>query len=481
MNAAPTLSRRTLLKGVGAMLALPWLESVQALGASATSERGALSRASGKPPVRMAVLYMANGVNPHTWTPGGNGADFIMSSALEPLSVHKKDLLVLTNLWNAAANTGDGHYVKTSGFLTGRTIVRTTGSELRNGQSMDQLCASHIGNFTLLPSLELGLEPPKTGVDPNVGYTQIYGSQIAWASATTPLAKEVNPRLVFDRMFRGTASKRGRKANYDRSVIDVVFDDAKALKKLVSQVDQRKLDEYLESVRSVERRIEFEAERRKHEFAADPLVSREIDRLNGRLDDFYLDPTRASERSGDHTEYTRLMLDLMALAFWTDSTRISTFMFGNAVSAKNFSFLDGVKGGHHELSHHENDPAKLMMCTKINRWHTAQYAYLLDKLRSLPEGDGNVLDNSMILFGAGMRDSNGHVPHNLPIMIGGRGGGTLSPGRHLVYDRDTPLCNLYVSMLNRMGSSVSGFADSTGELPGLNDPTYCGQITGGRT
>lgn len=464
----PQLSRRTMLKGVGAMMALPWLESLRAFGASGP--------ATGAPPVRMAVLYMANGVNPHHWTPKGAGADFELSEILQPLSPFKKDLLVLTELWNANANTGDGHYVKTGGFLTGQTIHRTTGSNLRSGTSMDQVAAARVGNLTPLPSLELGLEPITTGVDVNVGYTRLYGSHISWSSPTTPLAKEINPQFAFDRLFRSNAGGRPQDASRDRSVIDLVLEDAKALKKRVSQNDQRKLDEYLASVRSVEKRIEFDAKRRQAELNEDPLVRAEIDKLGRRITDYYADPAQASERRGNHTEHTRLMLDLIALSFWTDSTRVSTFMFGNSVSGKNFSFLDGVKGGHHEISHHENHADKLEEYKRINLWHLDQYAYLLEKLRSFKEGDGNVLDNSMILFGAGMRDGNAHSPRNLPIVLAGKGGGSLATGRHLTYEKNTPLCNLYVSMLRRMGAGVDQFADSTGELKGLDDPNFKGLV-----
>ena len=202
----------------------------------------------------------------------------------------------------------------------------------------------------------------------------------------------------------------------------------------------------------------------------------EVEKLGKRISDYYNDPAKVSERRGNHTEHTRLMLDIMALGFWTDSTRVSTFMFGNSVSGRNFSFLDGVKGGHHQISHHENDAAKLEEYKRINAWHVAQYAYLLERLRSLKEGDSNVLDNSMVLFGAGMRDGNAHSPRNLPIILAGKAGGTLATGRHLTYEKNTPLCNLYVGMLNRMGAPVDHFADSTGELKGLGDPAFKGVV-----
>jgi Protein of unknown function (DUF1552) len=466
------ISRRTMLKGMGAMLSLPLLEAMGPLPVFAGPS--ALSPVARKFPTRMAVLYMANGVNPHTWTPKSIGADFELSPVLQPLAKLKDELLVLTQLTNMKTEGGDGHYVKTAAFLTGTTITRTTGSDLRcGGTSMDQIAAQRIGNLTPLPSLELGIEPVTTGVDVNVGYTRLYGSHIAWSTPTTPLAKEINPQFAFDRMFR-TDVGRLKSGATDKSVVDLVMEDARRLKSKVGQADQAKVNEYLDAVRAVEKRIEFDAKRKREEYTADPLVRQEIEKLGGRIQHFYSDPARASERSGDHTEHVRLMLDLMVLAFWSDSTRISTFMFANAVSGKNFSFLVGVKGGHHEISHHDNKEEKLEQYRRINIWHMNQVAYMLEKMQSIKEGEGTLLDNSMVMFGAGMRDGNEHNPHNLPILLAGRGGGTVSPGRHLVYEKNTPLCNLYRSMLTRMGTPVESFSDSTGELPGLNDPAFKG-------
>lgn len=454
-----------MLKGMGAMLSLPLLEAMQpwpSLGKTSAARR----------PVRLAVLYMPNGVNPHAWTPKSSGPDFELSPILQPLSNVKQKILVLTELMNAATDTGDGHYVKTAAFLTGTTITRTTGSDLRCGAiSMDQVAAQRIGNLTPLPSLELGIEPVTTGVDTNVGYTRLYGAHIAWNTPTTPLAKEIDPQLAFDRLFRTPASS-GKTGSPDRSVVDLVMDDAKRLQARVGKADRQKLDEYLEAVRAVERRIEFDAQRKSAEYTADPLVQKEIEKLGARIKSFYADPAQASERSGDHIEHVRLMLDLMVLAFWSDSTRISTFMFGNAVSNKNFSFLEGVKGAHHEMSHHENKPDKLDQYQRINTWHLAQTAYMLEKMDRIQEGESTLLDNSMVLFGAGMRDGNAHNPHNLPLVLAGRAGGTLVSGRHLTYSKNTPLCNLYQSMLRRVGAPVDRFSDSTGELAGLEDPSF---------
>ena len=449
-----TISRRTLLQGAGAALGLPLLEAM-----------GAPFQAQPKP-VRMAFLYMANGVHPNAWTPKEVGKDFQLTPVLEPLAKVREDLLVLTELWNAATNSGDGHYVKTGGWLTGTTITKTTGSDLRSGGvSMDQLAAQKVGNLTPLPSLELGIEPVTTGVDTNVGYTRLYGSHISWSTPTTPVAKEINPKLAFDRLFRRGAAKKS--SEEDKSVLDLVLEDSKGLSAKVGTADRRKLDEYFESVRAVERRIEFDAKRRKEELEGDGESRKAVDALGGRLADAYKDPAKLRERGVDHTGHVRLMLDLMVLAFQTDTTRIATFMFANAVSGKNFSFLEGVSGGHHQISHHENNPAKMEEYKKIGIWHLAQYAYMLEKMKAIREGEGTLLDNSMIVFGAGIRDGNAHSPVNLPIVLAGKAGGTLATGRHLVFEKKTPLCNLYRSMLKRMGCPVDSFGDSTGELPGL--------------
>jgi hypothetical protein len=255
-------------------------------------------------------------------------------------------------------------------------------------------------------------------------------------------------------------------------VLDAVRDDAKALRSRVGSDDRRKLDEYLDSVRAVERRIAFEAGHREAQVRDDPAARQDLKALGERVDLYHRDPGRVRERKMNHTEHARLMLDLILLAFQTDATRIASLMFGNAVSGKDFSFLDGVVGQHHDLSHHENDRAKLEQYTKISAWHVAQFAYLLDRMAQVREGEGTLLDRSMILFGSALRDGNAHNPHNVPILLAGRGNGTLAPGRHVVYGKDTPLCNLYLSLLDRAGVKLARFADSDGPLPGLDNDQF---------
>jgi hypothetical protein len=441
------ISRRTILRGAGAALALPWLEAMMPSTSRAATPDGSAW------PIRLGALYMPNGVRADTWTPEGEGRDFQLSPTLEPLSDLKDSLLVLTNLWNQASDFGDGHYVKTSGFLTCTTINKTLGIDLNcNGMSMDQVAARQSASQTPLPSLELGIEPVSIGVDRNVGYTRVYGSHIAWSGPTSPLAREINPRLVYDRLLRA-GQPRSEMAKRDLLLLDRVLGDAKKLHQRLGAADRQRMDEYLQSIRSLEQRLE----RASHadQGGWKPLAP--------------LDPNAQppADIPDEHAERVRLMLDMIALAFQTDTTRVCTFMFGNAVSGKNFSFLAGVRGSHHDLSHHQNDEEKLRQYQLINLWHIEQYAYLLRKLRGMQEGDGTVLDNSMVLFGSGLRDGNSHSPHNLPIVVGGRAGGRLASGQHLVYTKDTPLANLYSSMLTAFGEPVERFADSTGRLPGV--------------
>lgn len=462
-----TLSRRTVLKGIGVTMCLPWLEAMGPVAASA--------QARGKAPVRLAVLYMPNGVNPKEWQPTGVGSQFELSSTLSPLGKVKSDVLVFTELMNSQSIEGDGHYAKVAPFLTGTHITKTTGSDLRCGAvSLDQLVAQRFGNMTPLPSLELSVEPPTNFVDQNVGYTALYGSHISWSTPTTPVTREINPQVAFDRLFRRSDAKTSHTSAQDASILDAVLDDANRLQKKIGAADRAKLQEYFDSVRSVEKRIAFDAARRRAEYEGDPICRAEIERLGGRIKDYYQDPARIRERGIDHTEQVKIMLDIMVLAFWTDSTRVATFMFGNEVSGRNFSFIPGVSGGHHQISHHENHPDKLEEYRKIGVWHLQQYAYMLERMKAIKEGDSTLLDNAMVMFGGGIKDGNQHSPYNLPIVLAGRGGGTLAAGRHLVYEKKTPLCNLYHGMLNRLGIYTERFGDSTGELAGLSDPAYKG-------
>jgi hypothetical protein len=439
------LSRRTLLRGAGVGLGLPFLDAMIPRSALANT-------ALPKSPVRMAVLYMPNGVNMDAWPPEGSGRNFTLSPTLEPLRGLKDRIVVLSNLWNEASKGGDGHYVKEAAILTCRTIKKTPGVDLANGVSVDQVAAQRVADQTPLPSLELGVTPVAIGVDAVVGYTRVYGSHIAWSSPTTPLAREINPRSVYERLFRASSGPVGNAAKFDTLLLDRVLGDAQRLRTQVDSTDRARLDEYLSVMRSLEQRVERSAGATRSTWKARAAI----------------DPKAApADQPHDHAEHVRLMLDMTAIAFQSDTTRVSTFMFGNAVSNVSFRFLEGVSAGHHDVSHHQKEADKLRQYQLINRWHVEQYAYLLRKLAAMKEGDSTVLDNSMVLFASALSDGNSHNPHKLPMILAGRAGGRIDTGQHLVCGEDTPAANLYVSMLDAFGAPAPRFADSTGPLPGL--------------
>jgi len=465
------ISRRTMLRGAGVALALPFLEAMIPRSLYGADPK-VLPRKG--PPVRFGVLFFPNGVNPHKWTPKEVGpltAD--LPEQLVPMAKVASEVTVLSQLWNEKCNQGDGHYFKDAAFLTSMTINKTDGADINaGGTSIDQLLAQHLGTGTKLPSIELGIESPAKGVDGNVSITRLYSNHIAWSSASTPLACEINPRQAFDRLFReGKADDKDRPKNIaptaltpfdDKSVLDAVMADSQALKIRLGVADQRKLDEYLTSVRDVEKRLSQEMKRSKEPRRVDPLAMKALPIL-----DEAIRTSGTAARGENHTPQVRLMLDIMLLAFWTDTTRIGTFMFGNSVSGRNFSFLDGVKGGHHDHSHHENNAEKLAGYAKITAWHVEQFAYLVDRMAQIKEGSGTLLDNSMILFGSALRDGNAHSPRDLPLLLAGKGGGTIKPGRHIKCKDGTPLANLYGEIAIRMGLQLDSFADSNGQIKEL--------------
>lgn len=435
-----------MLRGMGAAIALPVLDAMAP----------AKARAAAKPPVRMACMYFPNGVWQDAWIPKEAGAGFTLPYSLEPLAPFQNAINVFSGLDKAASRQGDGHYAKTANFLTGKPVTKTTGKNISaGGISLDQLVAKELGHLTPLPSLELGIDPVISGIDSNVGFTRLYGSYISWRTATQPVAKEINPRFVYERLFgtkdaQGREVKAGKKGKEFQSILDLALEDAKRLRARLGRDDQVKLDEYLESVHAVEKRIEFSMKDDPREWH--PETMPEIPEA----------PDQKIPR--DFREHVKLMLDLMVLAFQTDSTRVISFMFANDVSGRNFSFLPGVSGGHHDMSHHEHKEDKIAQYREITRWHAEQYAYLLGKLQSIPEGDGTLLDNCMMLFGSSISDGNRHDPNNLPIVVGGRAGGAFRTGLHVANPKETPLCNLYATMLGAMGVEVESFGDSNGVL-----------------
>lgn len=430
------------MRGAGAAMALPWLESLPA------AERLA------EPPLRTVFMFMPNGVRPDYWTPAGDGEDYEITTHLKPLEALKGDFLLLENLWNKNTVGRNGHWPKVPAFLSGGWVERTTGGDLDSGgTTVDQFAAQRIGSKTPLPSFELGIDAPRTGIDTaGGGFPRALGSFLSWADPKTPVPKEIVPQVAFDRLFRSNKPRSLSAATDDTSVLDMVREQAQSLRKARSRGDQARLDEYFESVRAVERRIEASTEPQARWVNEEP----------------YPLERPAAGFPATHAEHVRLMLDILLLALWTDTTRIATFMWGDAQSAVDYSFLPGVKGSFHGLSHHRDIPAQREQYEKIINWHTEQLAWFLNKVKGLKEGGSTLLDNSMILFGGTLKCGNRHDPENLPLLLAGRGKGTLRPGRRVRAEVKTPLCNLYRAMLERMGVETDSFGDSTGVLGGLS-------------
>ena len=444
-----TISRRTVLRGMGAAIALPWLEAAAPLAAAADAT-GKVAAGTGVAPIRMAFLYVPNGIHMKEWKPDKVGTDFELKRVLEPLVPHKDALTILTNLaqdGGRAHGDGAGDHARALGsFLTGAHPKKTDGADIKLGVSADQVAASKIGHMTRFPSLELGIERGAQSGNCDSGYSCAYSSNISWRSESVPVPKEINPRLVFDRLFAGD-SRDESEANRDlrrrrkKSILDFVMEDAGNLSNRLGKNDARKLDEYLTSIREIERRISG------NETAASA-------------------PDGTKRPGGipqDLQEHIRLMGDLMVLAFQTDLTRIATFMFANEGSNRGYGFI-GVPEGHHDLSHHGNDPKKHEKIVQINRFHITQLAYMCEKMRAVKEGDRTLLDNVMIVYGSGLGDGNRHNHDDLPVLLLGKGGGTIKSGRHIKLERETPLNNLYVAMLQRMGVPVEKVGDSNGAL-----------------
>lgn len=463
------LSRRTFLRGAGVALGLPLLEAMQpALAADAAAA-----------PVRAAYLYFPNGAWMDAWIPKQTGADFELPFSLEPLEPVRDSVVVLSGLDKPYSRSGDGHYAKTANFLTGLAVRKTSGQDLNaGGASVDQVAAEHVGHLTPLPSLELATDPVINGLDRAVNYTRMYGSYISWRKADLPMPRLIDPRAAFERMF-GPRDESGKplpqpSRSDDQSLLDAALDDARDLSRKLGRGDRQKLEEYLDAVRGVERRLGYagaKADAWKPPTKPDKLVPPPA---IARPDVLFTssgnggDGAPAEGGKGiDPPELVRLMLDMIVLAFWTDATRNVTFMFANDVSPRNFSFLDGVKENHHSSSHHTKQPAKIDAYKKITRWHVEQFANLLARLKSIQEGERSLLDNSMILCGSSLSDGDRHDPNNLPILLGGGAGGRIKGGRHVASPKNTPLCNLYVSMLECMGVPAERFGDSTGPLRGL--------------
>jgi hypothetical protein len=443
------LSRRTVLQGLGTALTLPLLDCMMPL--SRTAQAAETTAAA---PVRLAYLYVPNGVVMDHWRPTKEGTDYDLPAILEPLAQLKSEVSVLTGLTHQKAfANGDGggdHARALSTFLTGVQVRKTHGADIAAGISADQIAASQVGKLTRFASLELGCEGGSLAGNCDSGYSCAYSHSIAWRTESTPVAKEVNPKLVFERLFSNgrpgeTAQARAKREKYNRSVLDFALDDAKSLHRKLGMSDQRKMDEYLSAVRELEQRIA----------KADQGPA--------------LDAKQFAKPEGipeDYAEHMRLMGDLMVLAFQTDTTRICTYILADEGSNRAYRNL-GISDGHHELSHHQKNEKKLEALRKINRFHMETLAYVLEKMKNTKEGSGSLLDNSMVVYGSGISDGDRHNHDDLPVLLCGRGGGTLTPGRHVKMPSNVPMANLHLSLLDRLGCKVEKLGDSTGRVDQL--------------
>ena len=433
------IDRRTVLKGFGAALALPFLESMMPSGVFAASVP--------KSPIRTAFIFVPNGINMDHWIP--NGTEY--PSTLKPLESLRNQLNILSGLTQKNAFAlGDGagdHARSAAAWLTGCHPRKTSGANIKAGISFDQLLVREFGDKTRFGSLELGCERGGLAGDCDSGYSCAYSNSISWRTESTPVAKEVNPRLVFERLFQSddpseTELQKAQRLAENKSILDFVMEDAKVLNKKLGITDRSKLDEYMSGIREIERRLAY--------------VENETKASN-------LKQFSNIDIPSDYGEHIRLMGDLMVLAFQTDTTRVSTFMFANEGSNRSYKSV-GVSDGHHEMSHHQRNPEKLEALRKINTFHTSQLAYILEKMNSIKEGDKTLLENSMVLYGAGICDGDRHNHDDLPLLLAGKAGGKISSGKHLKFTNGTPMSNLFLSMSDKLGIPLENIGDSTGKL-----------------
>jgi len=443
------LLRRTFLKGMGTAIALPMLDAM-------TPAMALVDGTNGKTAVRLSFVYVPNGIVMKDWTPLATGKDFEFTRILKPLEGFRKDLLVLSGLDDQNGNAlGDGpgdHARAGASFLSGVHCKKTAGADIRAGVSADQIAAQAIGAKTRLPSIELGCEDSRTVGNCDSGYSCAYTNSISWRTPTAPMPPEVNPRQAFERLF-GTADlsldveTRARRTEYRKSILDMVREDTQKLVKTLGPADRRKVDEYLFAIREIEKRIEgSEKENRQ----VTPLVEKPAG----------IPPTFA--------EYAKLMYDLQVVAFQADLTRVATLMIGREGSMRVYPEID-IPDPHHPLTHHRNNADWIEKVTLINRFHIELFAYFLNKLKSTADGDGTLLDHSMILYGSGLSDGNRHIHENLPILLAGHGDGSLNMGQHIVYKQGTPITNLYLTLLDRLGVRPEKIGDSRGKVEHLAD------------
>ncbi|MFN7926012.1 MAG: DUF1552 domain-containing protein [Bryobacteraceae bacterium] len=442
MIGKKALARRTFLRGAGAAVGLPFLDAMTPAMSAAT-----------KAPVRMGFVYVPNGIDMRNWNVDYEGKLGKLPRILEPLEPFKQDVILLGNLTHnngRALLDGAGDHGRCCGaYLTGMQ-PRKTMVDIKNGISCDQIVANQIGSQTRFPSLELGIEDARQAGDCDSGYSCAYTNNLAWRSETQPLPPVLDPRAFFERLFGSglalTPEARARQAKYRRSILDFVTGDTRKLQADLGPTDRRKLDEYLSSIREIERQIE-KAE--KDNAVIDP-----------KMDKPYGVPA-------DFAEHFKLMSDMLTVALQADLTRVFTFLVTREGTSRAYREI-GIADGHHPLTHHRNDPAMMEKVAQINTYHVKQFAAWVEKLKSIQEGDGNLLENSMIVYGAGLADGNRHSHEDLPTLIVGSGGKHFKGGRRVEYRKETPMSNLFLTMMDRMGVRAEHFGDSTGHLNGLD-------------
>ena len=442
-SAAGAVPRRAVLRGLGAAVAVPFLESLRTPGVA--------QAAAAAVPTRMAFLYIPNGVHVPRWRPQGEGREFSFGPTLEPLAPFKDSVQLITGLAHrngTAGPDGAGDHARASAtFLTGARPRKTAGADIRVGISVDQVAANAIGRQTRFPSLELSCDAARKSGGCDSGYACAYQFNIAWRSEQQPVSPESNPRLVFERLF-GSGSGAERAASLtarrqrQRSILDFVAAEARELDRGLAAADRRKLDEYLTGLREIEHRIA------RFDQAPPQVPDRDL----------------PDGPPAVYSEHLRLLADMLVLAFQTDSTRIGTFMFAHDGSNRSFPEI-GVGDGHHSLSHHQGKEETLEKIAKIDRFHAEQFAYFLGRMREVKEADGrSLLDHSMVVYASGLSDGNRHNHDDLPVILAGSAGGRLATGRHVKLPGEQPMTNLYLTMLDLIGASQKSFGDSTGPL-----------------
>ena len=438
-NPFKSLPRRTFLRGVGAAVALPFLDAMTpALAATA------------KAPTRLAFLYVPNGIDMANWTVPEDGAlPQKLPRVMAPLAEFRDDMLQLGNLTHNSGRAlldGPGDHARCSGsYLTGIQVRKST-VDVQSSVSCDQLIAQQVGKATRFGSLELGMDDVRQAGDCDSGYSCAYTNNLAWRSATQPLPPILNPRALFERLF-GTGrtlspQEAARRARDRRSILDFVINDTRALQSSLGPTDVRKLDEYLSSIREVEQQLERSESAGK---AVDPGIEKP-----------YGTPA-------DFGEHFKLMTDMISIAFRADMTRVVTFLVTREGTLRAYREI-GISDGHHPVTHHKFNPELMEKVTRINEYHTAQLAGWLGRMKAMSDGDGNLLDHSMIVYGSGISDGNRHLHDDLPTLLIGRGGGSLRTGRRITYRRETPMANLHLTLMDRMGVHVENFGDASGRL-----------------